>query len=666
MIAASLRTLREGTEPAPAAETALLVAHVARRVERVAWVATRGGAAAGDDRKAETAGRHDDDARGKLDAAVEKADAALASLPDGRFAEICRRFGIVDAERDLLATALAAQLDPALLLLFHQLQGRPWTTEPLVARLFDHGHRALLRADGPATVWRLLIRGEAALAEPPPLGADPVLPHWLDNVFPFDSALVGHVRGAEACPPLDDWPLDATVARVRALSEAGLPVRLIVQGVSGGGRSTFAAAAARALGRSGFVIESIPHDMPWPLTWTLIQRHAVAAGAMPIWHGPPSQAPSVSVLAPIQAVCLSPGEAALRDPRVVDVQAVLPTPSRDTRLRLVGRLVPASAAWSAADSQRLADRPGLAIGDIAALGRARLAGPAEAEAFLRNASVERLGDLAQRLPTTLDWDDLVLPRTLFEGLRDLAFEARTRAAFWDAAELQRLFPAGRGLVSLFSGPPGTGKTMAAQVIARDLGVDLYRIDLATLMSKYIGETAKNLRTVFTRAADVHAVLLFDEADALFANRTEVKDSHDRYANTDTNYLLQQLEAFEGVAVLATNRKANIDTAFLRRISYAYDFPRPEAADRRRLWAKLAHPILGGIPLASAATLDAFGDHLELSGAQIKNALVAAHFAAKRRGGEAGAADLVIGVGRELAKEGRSLSPRERQRLSGHG
>jgi SpoVK/Ycf46/Vps4 family AAA+-type ATPase len=186
------------------------------------------------------------------------------------------------------------------------------------------------------------------------------------------------------------------------------------------------------------------------------------------------------------------------------------------------------------------------------------------------------------------------------------------------------------------------------------------------MSKYIGETAKNLRSVFSRVASMHAVLLFDEADALFANRTEVKDSHDRYANTDTNYLLQQLEGFESVAILASNRKTNIDTAFLRRIRYVYDFPRPDAADRKRLWRKLAPPILGIEETELEATLEAFGNDVELSGAQIKNAMVAAHFAARRRGGEAAACDLMKGVERELAKEGRTLSPRQRQRFAGHG
>ena len=666
-------TSRSSTEPlavgaGTASEAGLLVDSVARRAERrLAWLASLGEQAGVADAPQDEADWQRDSEAGRiLSAAVERADAALAAVENGRFAAVCRSFDLIGADRDLLTTALAAQLDPALLTLFHRLQGRPWPTEPLVARLFGHGRRALWRDDGPLMAWRLLTKGEAAPAEPSPLLLDPGLPHWLDGVVPVDLALVGHVGPLEPMPPLDEWPLIATVARVKALRDHGCPVRLVVEGESGHGRSTFAASVARGVAFSAFVVEDIPQDTPWPLFWTLVQRHALATGAMPIWRRPPSPRPSAAPLAPVQAICLAAGEALPDDARAVDVRVALPDPNRDTRLRLLARLVPQSAGWPDSERLRLADRPGLSVGDIATVGRARPGGAAEAETQLREASAQRLGDFAQRLPTSFDWDDLVIPAALREGLSDLAFEARTRAPFWEREELRRLFPGGRGLVALFAGPPGTGKTMAAQIIARTMGVDLYRIDLATLMSKYIGETAKNLRAVFSRVASMHAVLLFDEADALFANRTEVKDSHDRYANTDTNYLLQQLEGFESVAILASNRKTNIDTAFLRRIRYVYDFPRPDAADRKRLWRKLAPPILGIDETELEATLEAFGNDVELSGAQIKNAMVAAHFAARRRGGEAAACDLMKGVERELAKEGRTLSPRQRQRFAGHG
>src|SRR5262249_34306246 len=167
-------------------------------------------------------------------------------------------------------------------------------------------------------------------------------------------------------------------------------------------------------------------------------------------------------------------------------------------------------------------------------------------------------------------DDLVVPERVPEALEDFAFEARDRVTFWESPCAQRLFPRGTGLVALFGGPPGTGKTMAAQVIAAALELDLFRIDLAPVVSKYIGETAKHLGQIFARAARMNAVLLFDEADALFSKRTEVKDAHDRYANADTSYLLQLLEEYRGIVILATNKKQNIDPAFIRRVRYVFE------------------------------------------------------------------------------------------------
>lgn len=649
-------------------EAALLVDVVARRAERrLAWLLSLEDCAGTADTPEDEARWQDADELGrKLGAMVERADAALAALDEGRFAAICDCFGLAGSDRELLATALAAQLDPALLALFHKIQGRPWTTEPLVARLFGHGRRALWRADGPLTTWRLLSKAEAAPAEPAPLVLDPGLGHWFQGVVPVDAELVDHLAPLEVRPPLDEWPVAATHERIAALRDEARPVRLIVEGGPGQGRASFAAAVAHALGHSAFVIADVPQATPWPQFWMLVLRHAVITGALPIWRKPPPARPATAPLTGLHAIVIEPGESLADDPGAVDVRVAVPAPGRDTRLRLFARLVPQSAAWPDADRLRLVDRPGLGVGDLALLGRACPGSAAEAEGCLRDASAQRLGDFAQRLPTGFEWDDLVVPSALREGLGDFAYEARSRAGFWERAEVRRLFPGGRGLVALFAGPPGTGKTMAAQIIARSMGVDLYRIDLATLMSKYIGETAKNLRTIFTRAASMQAVLLFDEADALFANRTEVKDSHDRYANTDTNYLLQQLESFESVAILASNRKTNIDTAFLRRIRYVYDFPRPDAADRKKLWRALAGPILDTPEAEWGPVLEALGEELELSGAQIKNALVAAHFAARRRNGTPAAVDLMKGVERELAKEGRALSPRQRQRFAGHG
>jgi SpoVK/Ycf46/Vps4 family AAA+-type ATPase len=252
-------------------------------------------------------------------------------------------------------------------------------------------------------------------------------------------------------------------------------------------------------------------------------------------------------------------------------------------------------------------------------------------------------------------------------LEDFAFEAHDRATFWELTSAQRLFPRGRGLVALFSGPPGTGKTMAAQIIAADLELDLFRIDLATVVSKYIGETAKHLAQIFTRASRMNGVLLFDEADALFSKRTEVKDSHDRYANADTSYLLQLLEEYRGIVILATNKKQNIDPAFIRRVRYVFEFPRPDAAERRRIWRQVIGELSGDDTLKRLdATIQALAANVELSGAQIKNAVLASIFVARRSREPLAMAHLLRGIERELSKEGRSVGTRERDRLMRDG
>jgi SpoVK/Ycf46/Vps4 family AAA+-type ATPase len=184
-----------------------------------------------------------------------------------------------------------------------------------------------------------------------------------------------------------------------------------------------------------------------------------------------------------------------------------------------------------------------------------------------------------------------------------------------------------------------------------------------VVSKYIGETAKHLSEIFRRAERMSAVLLFDEADALFAKRTEVKDAHDRHANTDTSYLLQLLEEFRGIAFLTTNRKGNMDPAFVRRIRYIFDFPAPEARERRRIWGNVLTALADAETEASLRpTLDRLAGGTAVSGAQIKNAVLASVFIARRRGEPLSGAHLLAGLHRELSKEGRSVSPRERARI----
>jgi SpoVK/Ycf46/Vps4 family AAA+-type ATPase len=198
----------------------------------------------------------------------------------------------------------------------------------------------------------------------------------------------------------------------------------------------------------------------------------------------------------------------------------------------------------------------------------------------------RLDDLAQRIVPAASWLDLVLPEPQLRALREISMHVRQRARVYRDWGFGEKGERGLGISALFSGSSGTGKTMAAEVLANDLRLDLYRIDLSQLVSKYIGETEKNLRRVFEAAEDGGAVLLFDEADALFGKRSEVKDSHDRYANIEVSYLLQRMESYRGLAILTTNLKNAVDTAFLRRLRFIIQFPFPDAAHRAEIWRRI--------------------------------------------------------------------------------
>lgn len=263
----------------------------------------------------------------------------------------------------------------------------------------------------------------------------------------------------------------------------------------------------------------------------------------------------------------------------------------------------------------------------------------------------RMGKLVTHLHARASLADLVAPPALHTQLRDILDWQRHSARVFGEMELGRRSPLGRGLTCLFSGPPGTGKTFAAQCLANELGLNLYRIDLSQVVSKYIGETEKALATVFDEAEAGHGVLLFDECDALFGKRSEVKDAHDRYANIEVGYLLQRIEAYEGVAILATNLRSNMDSAFLRRIRFLLDFPMPDAEMRRQLWEQ---SLPGANFRGAGFDLAAFVARFRLSGGSIQNiGLAAAHMAAATPSGRITMQHLVRTTYRELEKSGQS-------------
>ncbi|WP_375425730.1 ATP-binding protein [uncultured Friedmanniella sp.] len=268
------------------------------------------------------------------------------------------------------------------------------------------------------------------------------------------------------------------------------------------------------------------------------------------------------------------------------------------------------------------------------------------------AGLERL---ARRIEPEVGWDDLVLAPPVRRGLEDLTARARHRDTVLSGWRMRRGGGRGRGVTALFAGDSGTGKTMSAEVIAADLQLDLYTVNLATVVDKYIGETEKNLERIFVEAGGVNAVLFFDEADAIFGKRSDVKDAHDRYANIESAYLLQRLETFDGLAVLATNLRANIDDAFTRRLDAIIDFPAPTPELRRSLWQRCLAPPL---PVADDLDLDFLSGAFELAGGNIRSASTTAAYLAAAAGTAVTMAQVIAAVEQEYRKLGRLVLERE--------
>jgi hypothetical protein len=267
----------------------------------------------------------------------------------------------------------------------------------------------------------------------------------------------------------------------------------------------------------------------------------------------------------------------------------------------------------------------------------------------RQASSSRLGELAARLPPGFEWDDLVLPERQRELLQSISAYLRHRDRVLSDWGYEKTVARTQGLKVLFAGESGTGKTMAAQVLAAELGLEIFRVDLATIVSKYIGETEKNLDRIFGAAEGSNAILFFDEADALFGKRSEVSDSHDRYANIEVAYLLQKMEGYAGAVILATNFRRNIDDAFVRRLDFVIDFPFPEADDRRRIWDLL---LPDEAPLAPDIDLTFLAERFKLSGGAIRNCSLSAAFQAADDGGMIEMRHLIRAVAQEYGKQGR--------------
>jgi SpoVK/Ycf46/Vps4 family AAA+-type ATPase len=270
-------------------------------------------------------------------------------------------------------------------------------------------------------------------------------------------------------------------------------------------------------------------------------------------------------------------------------------------------------------------------------------------------SNQKLATLARKIKPRYGWDDIILPPDRSRHLREICNSVKHRVIVYEKWGFDNKLSLGKGLNILFAGPPGTGKTMAAEIMAGELGLDLYKIDLSSLVSKYIGETEKNLARIFSEAETSNAILFFDEADALFGKRSEVRDSHDRYANIEVGYLLQRMEEYEGVVILASNFRKNMDEAFVRRIHFTVEFPFPNEVDRRRIWESIWPK---SAPLDAGVDLDLLAGRFELTGGSIKNIALAAAFLAAENGGVVNMPHLLHATRREYQKMGKVVGHAE--------
>jgi hypothetical protein len=597
---------------------------------------------------------------------------ALEENQSSRLRLLAKIFGLSALDRAVLQVCLALALDPTLGSVFAYLHGRmnrPYVTEELAARLLGLGRSLFLPADSPLWIWRLVKLQQTGPGDPPVLDCDLQVRDWLLGAGGLHRSLIGRAVLRFPLQPPESWPLAEVAGFIQRLTGTDPPnlAWIQVSGLPGSGRRTFAACVSNQSGLPLLVIDAdaIP-EADWEAVYAFSQRQAYLDGWALAWVGESLPARSWSANVPpfpVQFVITLPEQVIPVPPGRAQRSVRMPSLSIDERRTLWQRAIPAAAAWQPGELNRLAARYGVTPGEIAAVARQGIDRPEAAAASIRDGQRDQLGRLAQRLECSFTWSDLIVTNTVREALDDFVFEARERSIFWEQPNARRLFPHGRGLAGLFSGPPGTGKTMAAQVMAADLGLDLFRVDLSSVVSKYVGETSQNIERILSRAENMDIILFFDEADALFGKRTEIKDAHDRFANTDTNYLLQAIENYAGIILLATNKKANIEPAFIRRLRYLLEFSPPDEYQRLKIWKRIVAEMTDEKTSQQLESqLKTLAREVTVTGAQIKYAILAAIFIARQDNQPLQINHLLRGLKRELLKEGRSISEREMEKL----
>jgi len=571
---------------------------------------------------------------------------------------LARDFQLSPLATTLLLMIVAPRLRGELARLYGILAndpGRPVVDEYLLGQILGTEQIAAisreLDGDHPLRRFGLVkVVGDRPFAA---LIADPLVARYVANQSPDgepDQYLV--VRKVDR--DLDELQVPrAVVAKaLRYLSSTRDtdPVRIVVRGRTGCGRHTLLTSLAARAGRSLGVIDAtlIPRDnKQLPAVIENVLRRALLRGLVPCIDG-------IEIIAAMedpdtkiqlaQVLRSHPGPICLRLPADAMIPLdpgylVCDLPVRQERQRIDSWTIALERhVIELSDPSDLAARyrvgPGIIERVCGEVSRRpdRPATPAqwihELDDAVRQHLENRLGTTANRVHRLASWADIVLPEDITDSLLELTARVRHRRKVYEQWGFDKSITTARGITALFQGSPGTGKTMVAGVIARDLGLDLYRVDVSRITSKWIGETEKNLGSLFDAAEDGQVMLLFDEADSLFAKRTEVKTSVDRYANMEVNYLLQRLDSFEGVAVLTTNFGNSIDPAFKRRLTYRVTFPFPDEEMREQLWRTLIPaqvPTLGKLDFANLS------QRFRLSGGYIRNAALRAAFLAAEEG-----------------------------------
>ncbi|MGW6273876.1 ATP-binding protein [Streptomyces sp. NPDC055060] len=578
---------------------------------------------------------------------------------DDRLPGIAARLGLTELDAAVLLIALAPDLDRTFEPLYGYLNddvSRRRATVTLALELCGiPAHlpdaRARFHLSAPLRSLGLL---EVEDTERPLLTRslrvpDRVTAHLLGDATP-DSALLDLLQPMPV--PQHGAAHDETFVRRLAARLGAGPCTAYLQEHREGDALAALASALDAAGLGALRFSGSADQLPELLREARLTGRAVVVSGLP---DPPG--PLVAQLAAATDVTVL-----LADPRPYDPQwsAHDPLVLQAPRLPAGGTATWHSALGAAADGFDLAatvapyhlgaeriGRAAQAAASLAAFDGVPLSA-AHVRLAARQQSASGLEQHARRIRPDVTWQDLVLPAAPLAQLQELALRARHRDRVLGDWRLSAGGGRGRGVLGLFAGESGTGKTLSAEVVAADLGVDLYVVQLSSIVDKYVGETEKNLERIFTEADRTDAVLLFDEADAVFGKRSEVKDSHDRYANMESAYLLQRLESFDGIALLTTNLRANIDDAFTRRLDLVVDFPFPDADQRLALW----HHGLAHVPHAEGIELGPLARDFELAGGSIRSAVVTAAYLAAGRDETVAAGDLLEGARREYRKAGR--------------